>query len=98
MAEYIEREAVLDKLNAIPSYFDSGDTRYGITLAANEVRAVPAADVEPVRHGQWEHHLLPLAFKCSCCGYRPSASAWKYHSRTYCPNCGAHMDGKEAAT
>ena len=42
--------------------------------------------------GRWEKHLFPLAFKCSCCWYTPSAAAWRYHERKFCPNCGARMD------
>lgn len=56
----------------------------------------PAADVAPVVHGTWETHLLPLAWKCSACGFKnrfQSGRTTEYLN--YCPRCGAKMD-KEA--
>lgn len=61
--------------------------------AENAMRAIPAADVQPVVHGQWEvdgHHI-----RCSMCGEymcrkdREGAEI----PRKYCPNCGCAMDG-----
>ena len=53
MVEYIEREALIKKLNEAPAYFDSGDIRYGIDIATQQVIEQPTADVvEVVRCGQ----------------------------------------------
>ena len=55
---------------------------------------VPAADVEPVRHGRWEW-LGPNRLAADCmCG---TCSACKVRSKyivntMLCPNCGAKMD------
>lgn len=58
------------------------------------IEAEDIADVLPIVHGYWESHLLPLAYKCSICGYKPSFRAWKYENLKFCPNCGAKMDIK----
>ena len=70
-------------------------------LAAKVLREVsdtPAADVAPVRHGQWIEYtkvIIPepynkweQAWKCSECGFDDGFVAYNY-----CPNCGAKMDG-----
>ena len=98
MAEYIEREALIkaienDCLELV--YYTKED-------AIQCVKAIPAADVAPVRHGQWERigirgrKGLTIYPCCSACGmvfaaYRSewegSRGAWKF-----CPNCGARMN------
>ena len=60
--------------------------------------SIPAADVAPVRHGQWIEYtkvIIPepynkweQAWKCSECGFDDGFVAYNY-----CPNCGAKMDG-----
>lgn len=88
-------------------YFDPSDKKYHIGFGSYELSYVrewlaeefevyeaPAEDVAPLAHGWWESHLMPLAYKCSVCGYRPSAKEWKFHKRNYCPYCGAKMDMK----
>lgn len=62
--------------------------------------SIPAADVEPVRHGRWIEYtkvIIPdpynkweQAWKCSECGFDDGFVAYNY-----CPNCGAKMDGEE---
>lgn len=80
MPEYIERDAVLAKSVAVRGFFSN-------MISAWDVAHLPAADVEPVRHGRW----LPIdekedAFDCSEC----DAMVQKWHN--YCPKCGAKMD------
>lgn len=64
-------------------------------LAAKVLREVsdtPAADVTSVVHGRWnviEGRRLDNAI-CSNCGRRFQAY---YESYSFCPNCGAKMDG-----
>lgn len=45
MSEYIEREKLLEELEKIPAYFDSGDTRYGVEIAIDQIKKQPTADV-----------------------------------------------------
>lgn len=52
---------------------------------------VPAADVEPVRHGKWIKRTdMRTAYTCSCCDKLLFCDT--YIDFNYCPNCGAKMD------
>lgn len=48
MSEYIELKAVINKINEIPSHFDSGDIKYGIEIAIQAIKDTLAADVVEV--------------------------------------------------
>lgn len=54
------------------------------------VQALPAADVAPVVHGKWGDNGIAgsMLVKCSVCGFDCGANSF-----SYCPNCGARMDG-----
>lgn len=80
MADYIDREALLRKLE------HDAESNYGY-LDRADIEEFPAADVAPVRHGHWlTVGHLPW---CSRCG---SVVIIESH---FCPNCGARMDGGE---
>lgn len=54
----------------------------------------PTADVEEVRHGEWidkEYFGVEVPV-CSVC--ESESTHYEYHS--FCPNCGAKMDGGKA--
>lgn len=52
------------------------------------INETPAADVQEVRHGEWKERMsCSSSVKCSVCG-----NSHEYET-TYCPNCGARMDG-----
>ena len=55
---------------------------------------VPAADVQPVRHGRWTKTIgengVTSACRCNLCGFEDN----RYSLFNYCPNCGAKMDGE----
>jgi len=63
---------------------------------------IPAADVEPVRHGRWEETMEDIGWseemcaECSVCGEDYVLSEWSMKDFVsvmhYCPNCGAKMD------
>ncbi len=56
MAEYIERETLIEELDKVPAYFESGDIRYGIQIAMHAVSKQPTADaVEVVRCEKCEY-------------------------------------------
>lgn len=95
MAEYIDRQAVLD---AIPqANEDKTVSLFGVVadfiVLVNEI---PASDVAPVVHGHWRKSKEGVCgdylFVCSACGadYWESPSYCK--QAHYCPNCGAKMD------
>lgn len=98
MDEYIKLEA------AIKAIYDSDPNGIRRALGFNvgqieeALRAVPAVDVEkisdadvaPVRHGRWGNYEPDLdGYRCSCCKLVHRTCT------TYCPNCGARMDGAE---
>ena len=61
--------------------------------------AIEALQAEPVKHGEWKSELI--AYKdgsygythtCNICGFNYYYED-KVSNFTYCPNCGAKMDG-----
>ena len=105
MAEYIERDKVLEEINDRISNiaFTSPYQReieaivVGMERARDSVEDAPAADVAPVVHGRWEVEIDFDEFwgdldyyKCSVCGNRELRDA----QTPYCPNCGARMRGE----
>ena len=98
MAEYIDREALYEKVywhgghpdvgNPFPDGVDAIDIK--------DVDAIPASDVAPVVHGQWE----PGNPICPVCGGNKfkdlDADIWCDWQPDFCPNCGAKMDGSKA--
>ena len=64
--------------------------------AARMIRALPAVDAEPVRHGCWVAAESPAhlaAIKCSECNTMFQLR-WKAYL-IFCPHCGAKMDLEE---
>ena len=57
------------------------------------VAYAPTIDAVPVKHGKWE--VKGQDVYCSVCG-KESAYTWHGSSKfsSYCPNCGAKMDGE----
>jgi hypothetical protein len=89
MAEYIEREALLDSI----CYETCGIAFCGATNCAfmAKVCSAPVADVAPVVHGRW------VDGKCSNCGVDiPTDDAHDAifeNECRFCYYCGAKMDG-----
>ena len=88
MSDYISREAALTELQN-PELFNVSPRFLQI------LRDIPAADVEPVRMGQWERCFEDWrqqieGDKCSACGFEYYGTGIR--SFHYCPNCGAKMD------
>ena len=95
MDEYIEREAAQTSCRKY-SFAESYDA-FAVDCI---LKAIPAADVAPVRHGRWvDNH-------CTACGMMPMGDEmWKLCDfepprfekfMDYCPNCGAKMDGGDS--
>jgi len=55
------------------------------------IDAMPVADVQPVKHGEWKINSDGYYPYCSVCG--TAADQLTKHLTKYCPNCGARMDG-----
>lgn len=92
MADYIERERARHECK----HFFKGDEK-----AQEDCESLlcdlPAADVAPVRRGQWKpagFTFMGECVDCSECGYRIAASIGQ--NWNYCPNCGAKMEWVDA--
>lgn len=72
MSDYISREALLDRLNKNLSACNPGTfSEMCYADAIETVKHFPAADVEPVRRGNWNIRLSrksTLCLVCSVCG------------------------------
>lgn len=96
MAEYIEREAIME----FPIRKDRCDKEhanehfiFGIESVLEYVENLPAADVAPVVHGRWGTGRFNLGtgnYEEQCTRCRNFS---KEYGKPYCPNCGAKMDG-----
>lgn len=92
MDEYIKREGLLRKFN-IDDMMNVNGTLISLREARETISNFPAADVAPVRHGKWDVMSNTKTRRiCSCCGWDVPEYG-KFYS--YCPNCGARMDGAE---
>lgn len=95
MPEYIERDAAIKAIRKKEAAYDvgQGDALEGLYVADREISACPAVDVAPVVHGRWEivigsdgkEHMV-----CTECRKQQDLTG----VFSYCPNCGAKMDGE----
>ena len=93
MAEYIERDALIDDLDAATKHGGMG-ALIAQTLQ-RYVKRAPAADVAPVRHAFWEKIGADRRGRGGIFRCAGADGCGKTHPYTcdYCPNCGAEMDG-----
>ena len=110
MAEYIEREAAVEKITNYcelrQAICDNSDDEFLrglqtalIAIGYNEV--IPPADVQPVKRGHWEEISEyggwgDTYYRCSVCG-----EEWYLENGTpqqnglkFCPNCGSDNRGE----
>ena len=83
MARYIDAEAAIDAARRSPV----GRLMIKKHNLDGWLLGLPAADVAPVRHGEWADDA-----SCPFCGFKP----WyenDIRTLSFCPNCGAKMDG-----
>ena len=85
MAEYIELDALLEKIEGA-----TGIGSMASGLLRRLVERVPTADVVEVLHGEWLICADGYYPYCSRCGKEPKNG----ELTNYCPDCGARMDGK----
>ena len=89
MDEYIEREAAQTSCRKY-SFAESYDA-FAVDCI---LKSIHAADVAPVRHGEWEIGVGSNGKEymvCTCCRVSQDLTG----VFTYCPNCGCRMDGGE---
>lgn len=82
MAEYIERDRLIEDLTELAKY-QTGERQQGILGVIETIRIRKAADVAQIRHGRW---IGGDYDKCSVCG------GLELGRTNYCPHCGAKMD------
>lgn len=93
MSDYIEREAVLRRLESCVGWSRPSESAY------EDIQAMPAADVVPVVHGKWEvfDGCSNEGVYCSVCHkkvYKVEYANKRFKAK-YCPNCGAKMDKED---
>ena len=91
MDEYIKREDLLE-LYRIDDPVLNENGHVPLPVIRQNIMDIPAADVAPVRHVRWEIVVGSNGKEymvCTCC--RVSQDLTGVFS--YCPNCGAKMDG-----
>lgn len=93
MSDYISREAAVKIAQKYGLANGSALGRHtGLAdCIAIEIEGLPAADVEPVRHGQWgkkQGGFWEFA-NCSVCGQKTATVGIPPN---YYPNCGAKME------
>ena len=102
--EYIEREAAKERLRIwITDCVLAGDNDEADCYrdCIDLLDSIPAADVAPVRRGNWEEWWPGIAeimtgeemlYRCSAC----DAKYADIDGYKYCPYCGAKMNKEEA--
>ena len=90
MAEYIERDKVVEAVLELPPKMDEqGYGWLGRRGVWQMLCDFPAADVQPVKHGDWViPHTDSEQVYCSLCNWHVYGDLFT----PYCPGCGAKMD------
>lgn len=104
MAEYIEREALLEKVRKLSNTYS-----YCGLASVHMIKAIedaPTADVAEVKHGEWIYHEMVGSYDGTLSGYSCSECSGfvdeevfdsdEFH-KSFCGCCGAKMDKKEGA-
>lgn len=90
MDEYISREeAVKAFCEKCRGYYD-GHCIHRVECDVDVIQTVPSADVQPVKHGRWERRMTKI-YACSECTNEVTGRQRQNYS--FCPYCGAIMDG-----
>lgn len=99
MAEYIEREALIEKLNFhVKPIVDEGQLAAGLCAWMERIiQEIPSVGTVEIRHGEWKKATSrekSYMYNCSVCG-KIAYYCGVRCGYIYCPNCGAKMDGGE---
>lgn len=95
MDDYISREAVVRYLKGYSEKELNKDSNFGMITsnvldkAERAISEMPAADVQPVKHGRWKLRCYGDYPYCSNCNNEPKGR----EITLFCPNCGARMYG-----
>ena len=98
MAEYIDKEKLLQKLSRMIEYCKNDNKVNGLTAlfqVGDAIMDCPTADVQEVKHGRWAH-LGGDEWCCTCCGLvKHTEGHWEKPTAKYCEKCGAEINGME---
>lgn len=91
MDDFVSRKSVLDIFHRIEIQIGRGTGRtltFGKII--EKINEIPAADVRPVVHAEWEQVMgkYDELFRCSKCHFVPIEPHY------FCSNCGADMRRK----
>ena len=96
MKEYIERKTLINIFcEDCDRHSDENPFACSMCEDIKEIMKLPAADVEPVRHGRWfdmdsfDAHYQPI-YQCSECRKQVADNYISCHK--FCLHCGAKMD------
>ena len=90
MDEYIKRKEIRKAYEKLARSYMHGEPYIADWKFDEMIEELPAADVAPVRHGQWIYDKKAQRPYCSVCkGYFYGATN---SPMSYCPNCGTKMD------
>ena len=87
--DYIKREDISKFANKIKSNFAPLHRPVIDAVVHYMTENIPAADVVPVRHGDWEEYQIPHIICCSECDWGTGVEEKQQFK--FCPNCGAEM-------
>ena len=95
MKKYIDVDAMQDDIIKLRRTLDitkcSNDYAVGWITGVNNMEGLidrqPRADVEEVRHGEWDYIATHDCFSCNICKFDSDVVM------KYCGGCGAIMDG-----
>ena len=95
MDEYIKREEIRRSYEKLASSYIHGEPYIADWKFDEMIEELPAADVAPMRHGQWENGN-PICPVCGGDKFKDlDADIWCDWQPAFCPNCGAKMDLEE---
>lgn len=91
MAEYIDKHATAEHIDMYAKLLTMGDYRSGMMKAKEILINQESVDIAPPIHAHWiDTDNYYRRWKCSgCSGHTKEAHP------SFCPFCGAKMDGKE---
>lgn len=95
MDDYISRQAAIDVLATMQGLCTSKTALVQNSKIWQQIKDLPSADVQPVRHGHWLRTGRTNAYggfevECSVCNDNVMITNIEYEH--YCRNCGARMD------
>lgn len=84
---YIDKENLLKDLITI--YAPMQEQKDILVKCIKKVNEQPTADVEEVKHGEWDYIATHDCFSCDICKFDSDVPM------KYCGGCGAKMNGKD---